>query len=98
MRFPLCLLLIAVGAMAYGQVQVSRATILVDPKATPPQKLAARELAEWLGKIVGATLRVSEANKGPVPDNTIIVGDGDLARSIFPDAPLGQLANEEVLI
>lgn len=71
--------------------------ILLDAKATPPERHAADELAGTLRQITGAEFKIEEA--GPsVPGRAILVGRGAAAEKFFPDVPFDRLGPEEFVI
>jgi hypothetical protein len=74
----------------------ARVTIIVGENATPPETLAAQELASCLQKITGTAFVIhTNAN---APDRAIIVGQGTAARKCFPDVPIDKLESEEFII
>lgn len=93
-------------AMGLGGVCVSGAsvtvsktrvpTIVVQPGATAPERLAARELAAGLSGIVGVTVPVV-ATTQPKP-NSIIVGPGVVASAKFPEVDLKRFGGEELVL
>lgn len=71
--------------------------ILVAPDATEPEKYAARELADWLGKATGATFAVKPL-VGTLPARAILVGPSREAKTVAPDVDFAKLGLEEVVI
>lgn len=89
------------GGVSLGEasVTVSKSrvpTIVVQPGATAPERLAARELAVGLEGIVGVTVPVVET-VSPRP-NSIIVGPGLVAAAQFPEVDLKALGGEELVL
>ena len=70
--------------------------IIVTAQATPQERLAAKELAYWLGRMTGRELKVIATDY--LVRNSIIVGAGHHARTLLPNLDLTKLGNEEVLI
>jgi hypothetical protein len=100
MRFGLTLTVLLGGlAGASPSVVVSKsrvATVVIQPGATAPERLAARELANGLSDMVGRTVAVVEtANPKP---NSIIVGPGPVAKAKFPEVDLARFGAEEFAI
>ncbi len=67
------------------QAPVSQTTIVLSPGATPAERYAAEELSRWLGKMTGAKIPV-KVDAADAPENAIVVGQGALARRLFPSA------------
>lgn len=68
--------------------------IVVQTGATEPERLAARELANWLGQILGRPLETSERLDG----ESILVGQGPEARRLFPEIDWDKLGDEEIIL
>jgi hypothetical protein len=75
---------------------VARTVIVVDPKATTTEAFAARQLASSLHQITGASFEIRTNTESP--DRAIMVGPGAAAATAFPQAPLAQLGEEELII
>lgn len=71
--------------------------IVQQKEATPPEKHAVRELASTLKEITGAEFKVLIAPE-KLPAKAIIVGQGQIARSLFPDIDFQNLGQEEIII
>jgi hypothetical protein len=77
----------------------ARCVIVQDAATTQPELSAARELANYLQQITGASFTIESATNGfHAPNHAIFVGPGPLAQSLFPDVPLGQLAPEKFVM
>jgi hypothetical protein len=85
-----------VSAALIAKNGVARTVIIVDPAATAVEIYAARQLSLTLQQITGASFEVETNSRSP--DRAIIVGPGAAAAESFPDAPLTQLGEEELLI
>lgn len=100
MRFALTLTALLGGfAGVHASVVVSKsrpATIVIQPGATAPERLAARELATGLAGIVGVTIPIVET-ANPTP-NSIIIGPGPAASAKFPEVDLKRFGAEELAI
>jgi hypothetical protein len=96
--FALAALLGTVGSANASVVVSTRhpVDVVVQPGATAPERLAARELVAGLRSITGATVRVVETD-APRP-NSIVVGPGPVARRVFPEVDLSRFGAEEVAI
>jgi hypothetical protein len=100
------LLLILVGGLATARAEFtiavsgqSRCVILQNAGAAATDQTAARELAEYLQKITGATFAITEVtNVSKVPKNAIIVGPGPLAAKVFPEVALDKFGPEEFVM
>ncbi len=77
---------------------VARMPIIVFENAPPFTRRAADELAEYIGKISGATPEVIEGLPDPVPENAIWVGFQPKLKEIFPDLDFDFPHPEEILI
>ncbi len=75
---------------------VARTVIVVDPKASPTEAFAARQLASSLHHITGASFEIQTNTEAP--PRAIIVGAGAAAAASFPQSPLAQLGEEELVI
>ncbi|HTA30692.1 MAG TPA: alpha-glucuronidase family glycosyl hydrolase, partial [Candidatus Cybelea sp.] len=75
---------------------VARTVIVVDPKATSTEAYAARQLAASLHEITGASFEIRTNSEAPA--SAIIVGAGAAATAAFPQTPLTQLGEEELVI
>lgn len=75
----------------------AKATILIQPGATAVERHAARELRDHLAQITGVDLVLrSDASKAPA--GSIVVGQGPLARKLFPDVRWERLGQEQTLV
>jgi hypothetical protein len=74
----------------------ARMVIVVDPSATGPEALAARELATTLQQITGAAFEIR--TNGKAPSHAIIVGQGQAAEAVFHDVRFAELGAEEWVI
>jgi hypothetical protein len=95
----LCFFLLSLsqaGGATLARNGTARAVIVIDPAATAPEALAARELASCLQQITGATFQIRTNTSAPA--HAIIVGSGKAAETLFRDVPFGQLDNEEWVI
>jgi hypothetical protein len=76
-----------------------RCVIVQNAGATLPEQAAAKELADYLHQITGATFIIQEVtNSSQVPENAIIVGPGPVAQSLFPAIALDGLGMEEFVM
>ncbi len=75
----------------------ARCVILQDANATPPEKHAAKELADTLQQITSADFSIEESGKS-IPSRAILVGRSAAAEKLFPDVPFDQLGPEEIVI
>jgi len=75
----------------------ARAVICTQKGATPPELRAAKELAAALQQVTGAAFEIREV-EGQVPRRAILIGPGPAAKELFPDIPLDQLGDEEIVI
>ncbi len=71
--------------------------IVTQPGATEPEKWAAKDLADTLGKIAGAKFEVVE-NASKVPSKAIVVGQGTWVEKTLSDVPWASLGDEEIII
>lgn len=87
----------AAAALTLAENGASDLVIATQPGATPAEQNAARELAETLRAITGASLPVKEFSEA-LPPRAILVGPGPLAQQLFPDVPFAALGLEELVI
>lgn len=71
--------------------------IVTQAGATPAELNAARELAETLAAVTGATFPVREVGDD-LPSRAIVVGPGPVAQRLAPELPLERLGLEEIVI
>ncbi|MEZ0327077.1 MAG: DUF4838 domain-containing protein [Fimbriimonas sp.] len=93
------LLLGIVTLAAPNQIIVSAShlpAIIVAPDATGPEKLAAKELAHWLGAMAGRSMAVTESFLSPA--NSILVGQSVQSKRLFKEVPFDQLGDEEIVL
>ncbi|MCL5096390.1 MAG: DUF4838 domain-containing protein [Candidatus Omnitrophica bacterium] len=77
-----------------GEAQVA---VFTEKGATATELYAAKELADTLRQVTGATFETNEV-KGELPEKAILVGPGQIARDLFPEVPFDQLGDEEIVI
>lgn len=70
--------------------------IAIQPGATAPDRTAASELSTYLQRSTGARFDVVESNAPP--KHVIVVGQGPLAKELFPDIDLTKAGDEEIVI
>ncbi len=75
----------------------AKTTILSSTNASPSEVKAAKELRETLEKISSASFELTTNATSP-DKNSIIVGNGDLARQFFPEIPFDQLGPDEIVM
>jgi hypothetical protein len=76
-----------------------RCVIVQDASATPPERTATKEVANYLHQITGATFAIQESTDlSHVPENAIIIGPGPIAQSLFPEVTLDKLGPEEFVM
>jgi hypothetical protein len=92
----LVVLLRQAPAAVIAENGVARTVIVVDPAATTTEKFAARQLASSLQQITGASFEIRTNTQAPA--RAIIVGSGAAAAASFPQAPLAELGQEELII
>jgi len=95
----LALLLSLPGYPVAPGVVVERGKVLeiaVQPGASAPERLAARELADGLAEMTGANVKLVERTSSRA--NSIIVGQGSVAAREFPEIDFAGLKPEEVVI
>jgi len=71
--------------------------IVLDAAAWPPEREAARKLADTLQQITGASFPIVEAG-AVIPTRAILVGRSAAAGKLFSDVPFEQLGAEEFVI
>lgn len=94
-------LLIVVAASARADLLLAangrtQTVIVVDPAASPPERLAAHELAATLQQITGTEFLVRTNSKAP--RRAILVGAGAAARQAFSNVPFDALGPEELIL
>lgn len=73
--------------------------IVQNPNAALPERTAAKELADYLHQITGATFTMQQATDvSNVPEDAIIVGPGPVAQAVFPGVALAGLGAEEFVM
>lgn len=87
----------ASAALALARDGAAKCVILRQAGATAPELFAAKELADTLKAITGAEFAVQDAAE-PVPEAAVIVGQGSVAKALFPEVPFDQLGQEEIVI
>ncbi|MSU56692.1 MAG: DUF4838 domain-containing protein [Pedosphaera sp.] len=75
-----------------------RVVIVRQDGATAPEQAAARELAEHLRQITGATFQIQDANWTNIPERAIIIGPGASAVKFFPEVDFAKLGAEEFVM
>ena len=85
-----------VSAATVAEHGVARTVIVVDAAATATENYAARQLAEVLQQITGASFEI--ITNSEAPPHAIIVGQGKAATKFFPETPLAQFGQEELVI
>jgi hypothetical protein len=83
-------------AAVIAEKGVARTVIVVDPTATATEMFAAHQLASVLQQITGASFEIRTNAKPPA--RAIMVGAGAAAAASFPQAPLAELGEEELII
>lgn len=100
--FALIVLLVGGKSMRADVTIASRAqprvVIVQQAGATVPEQAAARELADALRQITGATFPMQEAGTTNIADSAIIVGPGAAATELFPEIDLAQFGPEEFIM
>ncbi len=76
----------------------ARMPILVQEGATPAEQYAAQELATHLEQMTGARFEVQTALLTPLPKSGILIGQGAVARRLFPEVPFDKLEPEQVVM
>jgi hypothetical protein len=104
MKPILCWLIIVAGVASSARADLvlaaagqPKCVILRQAGATSPEQWAAKDLADTLKQITGATFRIQEAG-ADLPKQAIIIGPGPAAKALFPNIDLAQLAPEELVI
>ena len=98
---PRCLILLSLGWMSGGVASLARDSkaeyvVVSASGATEAETYAARELADYLGKITGATIPVVAENKATIAPHKLFVGWTDFAAQHKVEA--AQLGEEEWVI
>ncbi len=75
-----------------------RAVIVRESDATLAEQTAARELANYLQQITGATFQIQNAPATNPSGGVIIVGAGELAAEYFPEVNLADFGPEEFVM
>lgn len=88
----------AAAEMVLVEDGVSRAPIVIFENAPPFTRRAADELAEYMGKISGATPEVIEGTPDPLPEHAIWVGYQPVLKTLFPKIDFDFKHPEEILI
>ena len=83
-------------AVVIARNATTRMVIVVDPAATPTENFAARQLADTLSTITGATFQIQTNSEAPA--RAILVGPGAAARKAFADARFDELGGEELIM
>src|SRR5580698_9321485 len=88
--FPIIILIgglwTARGEFTIAKSSKPRCVIVQDANATLPEQTAAKELANYLHQITGATFAIQElTDTSNVPENAIIIGPGPVAQSLLPE-------------
>ena len=94
--FVLLVSLRPASAVLIAEKGVARTVIVVDAAATATENYAARQLAEVLQQITGASFEI--ITNSEAPPHAIIVGQGKAATKFFPETPLAQFGQEELVI
>jgi hypothetical protein len=76
---------------------VSKAVVVTQPGATPTDLHAAKELRDHLEKITGVSIPLRQ-DVAAAPRNSIIVGQGPIARKLFPSIDWNGLGEEQTLL
>ncbi|HRZ36605.1 MAG TPA: DUF4838 domain-containing protein [Candidatus Paceibacterota bacterium] len=93
---------LALDALAAADLELARdgkaaCVIVRQAGATDPEQNAIQELSETLQAVTGAEFSVQETGD-QAPERAIVVGPGSLAAKLFPEVPLDQLGEEEIVI
>jgi len=98
MRCLLCAaILAALAAISGAETIVAKAVVVSQAGATPAEVHAAQELRDHLAKITGADIPF-RTNAVAAPRNAIVVGQGPIARKLFPEVDWSKLGLEQTLI
>ncbi|CUU37582.1 MAG: DUF4838 domain-containing protein [Armatimonadetes bacterium] len=76
----------------------ARMPILTQEGAIPAEVYASEELAHWLQQMTGAPFERVAASPESIPPAGIVVGQGSVARKLFPEVPFDRLGAEEIVI
>jgi hypothetical protein len=76
----------------------ARMPILTQEGAIPAEVYASEELAHWLQQMTGAPFERVVASHESIPPAGIVVGQGSVARKLFPEVPFDRLGAEEIVI
>lgn len=74
-----------------------RCFIVTQPGATPAEQYAARELADALQHITGASFSIRQSPEEPT-EPVILVGPGPLAQRLFPEVSLATFGPEQYTV
>jgi hypothetical protein len=85
------------SAVVLAREGQTRCVIVQQPGASAPEQRAAKELADTLREITGATFALQTMTED-VPAKAIVVGPGDAAAKLFPDVPFDRLGQEEIVM
>lgn len=99
MRACLAIAALLTASYAVANVEFTKVhppVVVTQPGATAQERLAARELAEWLGKILGTTVVTKESSA--LLANAIVVGQGPLAKQLAPTLDWTKLGDEDVIL
>ncbi len=77
--------------------KAAKATIVVPAGSTEAERHAGEELAKWLGEMTGTKIPVT-LDAREAPENSIVVGQGALARRLFPNIHWEGLGLEEAVV
>ncbi|MBI2300542.1 MAG: DUF4838 domain-containing protein [Armatimonadetes bacterium] len=95
---PLLALPSAAGALTLSQNGRTTCRIVVAADATAPEKLAARELADYVQQITGATFAVGDESTVPAGAPQILVGPSGRAKALAPDVAWDSLASDSIVL
>ncbi len=105
MREPLCMFAFEVisisemsKALTLAERGKARMPILIQEGAIPSEQYAVEELAKHLELLTGAKFEVRLATPTDLPKRGIVVGQGAVAESLFPEVSFEQLDPEEVVM
>lgn len=95
---PLIAILAAfLWASSSADTVVAKSVVIVQAGASVVEAHAAGELCDHLSKITGAKISI-QTSAGAPPKNSIVVGQGPIARKLFPEIDWSKLGEEQTLI
>ncbi len=87
----------SIAKLTLAQNGKAQATIVTQLNATATEVKAAEELSRTLQQITGAAFAVV-TNEQNLSKETIIVGQGDIAKKFFPEVPFDKLGRDEIVM